>query len=204
MSYTIKRRFKFPEDTSPRHFSSLRRTEPLLSKSKFIKKAYKTYSPTPTKPYTPKKTKPYVPVPLKSYTPVPIKDYAPVPLKLYEPAPLKDYIPVPPKPYKPAPLKDYTPVPPKPYKPAPLKGYTPVPIKDYTPVPIKPYTPKPLKPYTPKTGDRRKGTKGKLIGDGSISEEACPYCGETIRLKTSGVLMKCHNCKNKVRYIAEE
>lgn len=196
MSYTIKRRFVFPEDTCARRFTSLRKTEPLISTGKFMKKAYKTYSPTPTKPYTPKKTKPYTPVPLKPYTPVPVKDYTPVPPKLYKPAPLKDYTPEPLKPYKPAPLKDYIPV--------PLKPYKPVPIKDYTPVPIKPYIPKPLRPYTPKAGGRRKGPKGKLLGDGSLSEEACPYCGETIKLKTTGILMKCHNCKNKVRYISEE
>ena len=195
MSYTIKRQFKLPEDTSTRRFTSLRKAEPLISTSKFIKKAYKTYMPAPTKPYKPRPVKPYVPVPTKPYVPAPLRDYTPVPLKAYKPAPLKDYTTVPPKPYRPAPLKDYAPVPPKPY--------SPVPLKDYTPVPLKPYEPKPLKPYTPKPGGRKKGTKGELLGDGSLSEETCPYCGETIRLKTSGVVMKCHNCKNKVRYSPE-
>ena len=203
MSYRIKRRYKLSEDASSRHFSSLRRTEPLLSKSKSKKKAYKTYKPVPTRPYTPKKTKPYTPIPPKPYTPMPLKDYTPEPLKPYKPVLLKDYTPEPLKSYIPAPLKDYTPMPLKPYKPVSLNDYTPVPLKPYTPVPLKPYTPVPLKPYTPKSS-RRKGSKGKLIGDGKLSEETCPFCGETVILKTSGVLIICHNCKNKLRYSPEE
>ena len=142
-------------------------------------KAYKAYRPVPTKPYTPKSLKPYRPVPLKDYTPVPLKDYKPVP------------------------PKDYTPVPPKDYTPVPLKPYKPKPIKDYTPVPLKAYTPVPLKPYTPKAGRPvRDKHKGKPLGGGR-SKEVCPSCGGEIILPTTGRLMLCKHCRNKVQYVVD-
>jgi len=152
--------------------------------------SYKAYRPVPTKAYTPKPLKAYRPVPLKEYTPKPLKDYTPVPVKDYQPKPLKPYTPVP--------LKAYTPKPVK-YERVPLKPYRPKPLKDYTPVPIKPYTPKPIKPYVPKSGGRSSKTKGIPLENGR-SKEICPYCGGEIILPTTGRLMLCKYCKNKVRY----
>ena len=158
------------------------------------------YRPYPRGSYAPTPLKPYTPAPVKAYTSVPLKAYTPVPPKKYTPAPLKPYKVVPLKPYRAAPLKAYRPEPLKPYKPVPLKFYTPVPIKSYSPVPLKPYTPIPPKRYK-LLGEKR--TKGVLIKGGTYSRELCPYCGETIELKTSGVRMLCHKCKNKVRYVAD-
>jgi hypothetical protein len=150
-------------------------------------KHYKPGTPRGYKGYRPVATKPYMPKPLRSYTPVPLKDYTPKPLKDYTPVPLKDY--------KPKPLKDYTPV--------PLKPYTPKPIKDYKPVPLKQYTPVPLKPYTPKPGGAVRGKhKGVPLGGGR-SKEICPYCGGGIILPTTGRVMLCKHCRNKVHYVAD-
>ena len=139
-------------------------------------------------------------VALKEYDPVPLKEYTPAPVKDYTPVPLKDYSPTPLKPYRPKPLKSYRSKPLKDYRPKPLKAYVPKPIKDYAPVPIKPYTPKPLKDYVP-TGSGKGQDWSKVPKGMTRSKEKCPYCGEYITLPTTGKMMLCKHCRNKVRFV---